>query len=334
MEENIMENLHIPPFLRQISILAVVLIFIIGLNFTAPVVAPILLSIFLTAIIVPFLLWLNKKGVPYNIAHLITIIGIIIVGIFIMDLFYITLTQLKGQLPNFSISSSSILAGEANTVIQSIASTIASSGVSNLANIIENGFFVIFATVFLVYETPKTKERLIKAFGKDNPKLNRMLTLVNEFIQYFVIRIRVNLFAAIGISAILFVPFGADFAILWGLLTFILGFIPYVGIILATILPALMAWAKYGIEGALAVIVLFAIVNTIAESFIFPRQTSKGLQLSMYVVFVSLFFWGWILGPIGVFIAVPLTIVVVKYLENFDETRWLAFIMKSGEDDS
>jgi predicted PurR-regulated permease PerM len=161
-----------------------------------------------------------------------------------------------------------------------------------------------------------------------------MLTLVNEFIQYFVIRIKVNLFAAIGISVILFIPFGADFAILWGLLTFILGFIPYVGIMLATILPALMAWAKYGIEGALAVIVLFAIVNTIAESFIFPRQTSKGLQLSMYVVFVSLFFWGWILGPIGVFIAVPLTIVVVKYLENFDETRWLAFLMKSGEDDT
>lgn len=328
------DDLSIPPFLRQISVLAVVIIFIIGLNFTSAIIAPILLSIFLTAIIVPFLMWLNKKGVPYNIAHLITIIGIIIVGIFIIDLFYITLTQLKGQLPDLSISSSSILAGEANTVIQSIASTLASSGVSNLANIIENGFFVILATVFLVYETPKTKERLIKAFGKNNPKLDRMLTLVNEFIQYFVIRIKVNLFAAIGISVILFIPFGADFAILWGLLTFILGFIPYVGIMLATILPALMAWAKYGIEGALAVIVLFAIVNTIAESFIFPPQTSKGLQLSMYVVFVSLFFWGWILGPIGVFIAVPLTIVVVKYLENFDETRWLAFLMKSGEDDT
>jgi predicted PurR-regulated permease PerM len=327
-------DLSIPPFLRQISILAVVIIFIIGLNFTAAIVAPILLSIFLTAIIVPFLLWLNKKGVPYNIAHLITIIGVIVLGIFIIDLFYVTIIQLKGQLPDLSISSSSILAGEANTVIQSIASALASSGVSNLANVVENGFFVIFATVFLVYETPKTKERLTKAFGKENPKLKRMLNLVNEFIQYFVIRIKVNLFAAIGISIILFIPFGADFAILWGLLTFILGFIPYVGIMLATILPALMAWAKYGIEGALAVIVLFAIVNTIAESFIFPRQTSKGLQLSMYVVFVSLFFWGWVLGPIGVFIAVPLTIVVVKYLENFDETRWLAFIMKSGDDDS
>ncbi len=328
------DNLSIPPFLRQISVLAVVIIFIIGLNFTAPIVAPILLSIFLAVIIVPFLMWLNRKGVPYNIAHLITIIGVIILGLFIIDLFYVTIIKLQGQLPNLSISSSSILAGEANTVIQSIASTLASSGVSNLASIIENGFFVLFATVFLVYETPKMKERLIKALGKGNPKLDRMLILIHEFIQYFVIRIRVNLFAAVGISLILFIPFGPDFALLWGLLTFILGFIPYIGIIIATILPALMAWAKYGIEGALAVVVLFAIVNTIAESFIFPRQTSKGLQLSMYVVFVSLFFWGWILGPIGVFIAVPLTIIVVKYLENFDETRWLAFMMKSGEDDN
>ncbi|PKL66667.1 MAG: permease [Methanobacteriales archaeon HGW-Methanobacteriales-1] len=328
------DDLSIPPFLRQISILAIVIIFIMGLNFTAPIVAPILLSIFLAVIIVPFLLWLNKKGVPYNIAHLITIIGVIVLGLFIIDLFYVTIIQLKGQLPNLSISSSSILAGEANTVIQSIASTLASSGVSNLANIIENGFFVLLATVFLVYETPKMKERLIKALGKGNPKLDRILILIHEFIQYFVIRIRVNLFAAVGITIILFIPFGPNFAILWGLLTFILGFIPYIGIIIATILPALMAWAKYGLEGALAVVVLFAIINTIAESFIFPRQTSKGLQLSMYVVFVSLFLWGWILGPIGVFLAVPLTIVVVKYLENFEETRWLAFIMKSGEDDT
>lgn len=72
-------------------------------------------------------------------------------------------------------------------------------------------------------------------------------------------------------------------------------------------------------------------MNTLAENYILPRQAGKGLQLSVYVVFVSLFFWGWILGSVGVFLAIPLTIIVIKYLESFDETRWVALLMKSGD---
>ena len=77
----------------------------------------------------------------------------------------------------------------------------------------------------------------------------------------------------------------------------------------------------------------FVIINTIAESYIFPRLTGKGLQMSVYVVFVSLFVWGWILGPTGFFIGVPLTLIIIRYLENYDETRWLASMMSSGEEE-
>ena len=76
----------------------------------------------------------------------------------------------------------------------------------------------------------------------------------------------------------------------------------------------------------------FIIINTVAESYIFPRMTGKGLQMSVYVVFVSLFVWGWILGPVGFFLGVPLTLIIIKYLENFYETRWLAYIMISNEE--
>ena len=80
--------------------------------------------------------------------------------------------------------------------------------------------------------------------------------------------------------------------------------------------------------------VFFIIINTIAESIIFPRLTGKGLQMSVYVVFVSLFVWGWVLGPTGFLIGVPLTLVVIRYLENFKETQWLASIMSSEEVDT
>ena len=117
------------------------------------------------------------------------------------------------------------------------------------------------------------------------------------------------------------------------MLTFFLGFIPYVGIIIAAIPPVLVAWSKYGIEGAIIMGLFFVIINTVAESIIFPRLTGKGLQMSVYVVFVSLFVWGWVLGPTGFLIGVPLTLIVIRYLENYEETRWLASIMSSTEDE-
>jgi AI-2 transport protein TqsA len=96
----------------------------------------------------------------------------------------------------------------------------------------------------------------------------------------------------------------------------------------------LVAWSKYGIQAALIMGLFFITINTIAESYIFPRLTGKGLQMSVYVVFASLFVWGWILGPVGFFLGVPLTLIIIKYLENFDETRWLALLMASSEEDA
>jgi len=324
------DDLEMPPFLRKIFILTVITIFLIGLKFSAPLIAPILLSMFLTIIIVPLIMWLKNKGIPYKIAHLITIIGSLIIGLLSIGLLYNTLIELKGVIPKISISSSSFLAGQANIILQSLTSAV---NLMNMANFVETGFFVLLATIFLISDAPNFEKRLLKGFKKNSPRLEHMINLVNEFTIYFQIRAKVNLFTAIGISIIV-IPFGIDFALLWGILTFLLGFIPYIGIIIATIPPMLLAWSKYGIQGALAIIILFSIINTIAESFIFPRQASKGLELSMYVVFVSLFFWGWIFGPIGVFIAVPLTIILVKYLENYDESKWLASLMKSSDEDA
>jgi AI-2 transport protein TqsA len=172
---------------------------------------------------------------------------------------------------------------------------------------------------------------LVNSLGADNHTLKELFAMVNTFIKYFLIRAEVNLFYGIGVSAILLV-FDINFAILWGLLTFALGFIPYIGIIIAAVPPVLVAWAKYGIQGAIVMALFFIIINTIAESYIFPKLTGKGLQMSVYVVFVSVFAWGWLLGPIGAFLGVPLSLVIIKYLEHFDETRWLALLMTSGEE--
>lgn len=322
------EDLKTPSYMRQIMVIAVIFVAIIGMKYTSEILGPILLAIFIAIIIYPVLMWLVKKGLSYNQSVLVTLIGTLVLGVAILAFLAVSLAQLVKELPSFTINSSGILAQYGNEIVKFIVTNIP---IENITGLMALGIFLIFAVIFLVYEIPIIKVRLVKGLGADSPTLNKIYDIVDANIKYFVIRAKVNLLYGIGVSAILFI-FDINFAILWGLLTFALGFIPYIGIIIAAIPPVLVAWAKYGIWGAVAMGLFFIIINTIAESYIFPRLTGKGLEMSVFVVFVSLFVWGWILGPTGFLIGVPLTLIVMKYLENYDETRWLALLMGSEEE--
>jgi predicted PurR-regulated permease PerM len=326
--KNVTEEYKIPPFLNQIVIIAVIIIAFIGMKYVAPILGPVLISVFIAILIYPFLMWLKKKGFSYNISILITIMTTFVLGVGLLAILVDSLSQLAAAAPNIKINPDSFLGTYANQITQFLLSNIP---LENIAGFIEISFFLLFAVIFLIYELPYVKSRLVKGFGKDSPTLKHTFDLVGDFIEYFVIRIKVNLFAAVGFLSI-YLLFDINFAVLWGILTFVLGFIPYIGIMLAAIPPILLAWAKYGIWGALGITVLFVIINTIAESYIFPKLTGKGLQISVYIVFISLFIWGWLMGLIGMFLAVPLTIVVIKYLDNFKETHWLALLMTTGDE--
>jgi AI-2 transport protein TqsA len=323
------EEYKIPPFLHQIVIIAVIILAFIGMKYIAPILGPVLISIFIAVLIYPFLMWLKKKGFSYNISILITLVATFVLGAGLLAVVVDSLSQLAAAASTITIDPDSFLATYANQIIQFLFTNIP---LENIAGMVEIGFFLLFAIIFLIYELPYVKSRLVKGFGENSPSLKNTLDLIGEFIEYFVIRIKVNLFAAVGFLAV-FLLFDINFAILWGILTFVLGFIPYIGIMLAAIPPILIAWAKYGIWGALGITVLFVIINTIAESYVFPKLTGKGLQISVYVVFVSLFIWGWLLGFAGMFLAVPLTLVVIKYLENFEETHWLALLMTTEDEE-
>ena len=324
-------DLKTQPYTRHIMLIAFIFLAIIGLKYSSEILGPILLSIFISIIIYPLLMWFKKKGLSYNQSVIVTLVGTLIAGFAILWFLMVSLVQLVKELPDFTINSSGILAEYGNEIIKFIVTNIP---LGNIAGLIATGTFMLFAIIFLVYELPLIKVRLVNGLGADSPTLIKIFDIVEANITYFIIRAKVNLIYGIGVSAILFV-FDINFAVLWGLLTFALGFIPYLGIIIAAIPPVLVAWAKYGIWGAIIMGLFFVIINTVAESYIFPRLTGKGLQMSVFVVFVSLFVWGWILGPTGFLIGVPLTLIVIKYLENYDETRWLALLMTSEaeEDD-
>jgi len=120
---------------------------------------------------------------------------------------------------------------------------------------------------------------------------------------------------------------GVDYLVLWALLAFLLNFIPNIGSIIAAIPAVLLSFVQFGFTGAGITALGFFIVNIVMGNIIEPRYMGKGLGLSTLVVFLSLLFWGWVLGPVGMLLSIPLTMIVKLALEANQETRWIGVLL-------
>ena len=126
---------------------------------------------------------------------------------------------------------------------------------------------------------------------------------------------------------------GIDLAPLWGVMFFLLSFIPGVGFLLAVIPPVLLALLEFDITRAIMVFFGCFLVDNIVDKGIKPKFMQEGLDLSILVIFLSVIFWSWVLGPTGAILSVPLTMMVKKVvLESFEETKGLAILLGTGND--
>ncbi|RPI35391.1 MAG: AI-2E family transporter, partial [Methanoregulaceae archaeon] len=186
---------------------------------------------------------------------------------------------------------------------------------------------IFLTTLFLLFEAKGFSQKLQIIIGELRPgELNRFIALAEKNVEYIIIRTQVNLAMGIG-TAIILALIGVKYAILWGFVAFLLGFIVNIGFWIAVVPPMLLAWFDLGPVPALLVLAGSGLVDTLAEYILFPQLAARGLELSTAVVFFSLFFWGWILGGIGILLAVPLTLFVQMMCELFDETRWIGYLL-------
>ena len=118
-----------------------------------------------------------------------------------------------------------------------------------------------------------------------------------------------------------------DFPLLWGILTFFLSFVPYIGLVLAITPAVVLGLAEFGLTRAVIVIVGVVLINLLVENVLSPMMMGRGLNLSPTTVFLSFIFWAWLLGGPGAFLAVPITLFVISMLDTFPETKWLASLM-------
>ena len=159
-----------------------------------------------------------------------------------------------------------------------------------------------------------------------------MAALTEDVRKYMTVLTGVNFLVGLG-DTVFLMFLGVDYAVLWGLLAWFMGYIPSIGFMIALIPPVLMAYAQYGLQTALIVLIGYIVINGGVQNFYQPKVMGNRLRISPVVVFVGLFIWGYLLGGIGAILAVPMTLLVLIIMENFEGTRPLAVLMRyTGEE--
>ncbi|MDY9925333.1 AI-2E family transporter [Methanosarcina sp.] len=316
----------------------------LGMRAISDILLPVFFALFAFLIFSPLVHWLMKKGVPGKVSVLLVILLFIFVFVGTAILFASSLLQLSGRMPSYENQLQSVLNSvstylpEAGVSLESILSDIAAfafrvsgSIVTGALNAGSTIVLIFITTTFLLLDAAGAPEKVQREVEDQPVHLSRFTELSRTVVNYMLLRTETNLVGGIGVAILLFIG-GIDFAILWGLLFFIFGYIPYLGFYLAAVPPILLGLFEYGPIGAVGVLVAITVVNMLVENIIFPSLAGKGLKLSPTIVFLSLFYWSYVLGTAGALIAVPLTLVVKIILESTEGTRLMAKLMESSGD--
>jgi predicted PurR-regulated permease PerM len=318
-----------------VIILAGFVIILAGLKAGASILGPVLLAVFFAVLFGMISRWLERKGAPRWVAILAAIVLFLIVLAAFFLLVVSSFVRLIAQMPTYQSSIEQTLTAVFSGIgipmpslgtFVSLVSQYSLDALSGLVSGITAVALIVIATLFLLVEANSFSAK-IEAMLADNPTvLGYFTSLGQKIVSYIIIRTEVNMVTGFGIGLII-AAVGVEYAVFWGFLAFALSFIPYIGFALAVIPPVLIAWSEIGLAQAAVILVGATIINLFAENILFPGAAGRGLKVSPAVVFISIVLWGYILGGIGVLLAVPLTLALIMFLEYFDETRTLAMLL-------
>lgn len=325
-----------------ILVLAACVIVIAGMRAAAALLVPFLLSAFLAVVFAPVLNWLIARKIPTALALVIVILGILLLGLIIGAVVGTSVNDFMDKLPEYQSRLETLTASVVlwldrfginiadhmvleNFNLGSVMSMVGKL-LSGLGNMLANAFMIILTVIFILLEASFIPDKLRAAFGKRENGFPGLREWLDSVKQYMFIKTWISLATGICVGLGLWI-IGVDFPVLWGLLAFILNYIPNIGSIIAAVPAILLTIVQLGPVEALIVGAVYIFVNAVFGNVVEPKFMGKGLGLSTLVVFVSLVFWGWVLGPVGMLLSVPLTVTVKIALHSSKDTEWLAILL-------
>ncbi len=325
--------------------LAAAVVVIAGLRAAQSLVVPFMLALFLAIIAAPAVKWLRGKRVPPAVAVLAVVILMLsvltVVGVVLgnsVNRFVAAIPQyqermdalvesIPGVLDRFEID---VNEADFQDVVKpgSVMGWVG-TGLKGLASILSNTLMIALIVVFMLLEGVWVPTKIRVAFGEDSDAVQQLGLAAYQIQRYLAMKTIISLTTG-GLVAIWTAVLGLDFALVWGLLAFLLNFVPTIGSLIAGVPAVLMALVQHGPGTALAVALGFLVINILFGNLLEPNIMGRTLGLSTLVVFLSLVFWGWVLGTVGMLLSVPLTMIIKIILESNESTRPIAIMLDNG----
>jgi AI-2 transport protein TqsA len=320
-----MQQIGFTPAARFLLVAGAFVVVVAGLKSASNLVTPFLLAIFIAVLVVPPMQAMRRWGLPTWAAMLIVIGTLAALSAGIVALFTGSLNAFNANLPDYQVRLRSLIGEFVNWLDaegvpvsrQALNSLVdparifgfAGDLVRGLGGILTNTFLILLTVIFILFEANSLPSKLRVVLHSPDVSLARLAEVMRTINRYMFIKACTSLVTGLVIWA--WLKFlGVDFPAMWGMVAFLLNFVPTIGSIIAAVPAVLLALVQLGLETALFATAGFMMVNVAMGNMIEPRVMGKGLGLSTLVVFLSLVFWGWVLGPAGMFLSVPLTMAL------------------------
>jgi AI-2 transport protein TqsA len=322
---------------------AAIFVILFGIRASASIINPILLAAVITITVLPIPSMLTRRGVPGWLGLVLSILLVVLIlGLVIFTVFF-SVTKLSTELPVYLAEGAEQAAQDLsaaenptlNIQIEQVTKSIgpfAQGVLSAILNILVTfgmALFIFFFMISAAIALP-TPSRL--GLDPNSSTIGRISDLTEDIRKYMTVLTGINFLVGLGDTIFLMIM-GVPYALLWGLLAWFMGYIPSIGFMIALIPPVLLAYAMYGLPTALIVLVGYILINGGIQNFVQPKIMGESLKVSPLIIFIGLFIWGYLLGGIGAILAVPMTMLVIIIMENFDGTRPIAVLMRyTGEE--
>ncbi len=333
---------------RYLLTAASAVIVIAGLRAGASLVLPILLAGFLTVLSLPLLRWLRERGAPVFLAVLVTVLAVVAILSVFGLLVSVALADAGAAAPGYLeqlqqrasqardslrdspiadyISTEQLDPASAIDVVTRTFGGLIRGTVVGVATMFSYIGLVMLALVFMLAEACGFGSKVQAITQTEDMNLRQFSQIAEEMQHYLGIKTAVS--AATGFLIFLWTWLaGIDFPLFWALLAFVLNFIPTIGSIIAGAPAVLLAFVQGGVGLAGVVALGFVAVNVVFGHLVEPRLMGIRFRLSTLVVFMSLLFWGFVWGPLGMLLSVPLTRSILIVLEHTGDHHWVTILL-------
>lgn len=322
--------------------IAALIIIMAGVVYAKSIITPFLLALFISIICAQPMSWLEKKGMPKWLALLVVILGLILLFSGFSFLMGRTLSSFSNNYTKyestFSDMSNSFIQylAEKGIIIppDKVASIIqpakilefTADAVNELFRVVGHTFLIFLIILFTLMEVGSFPIKAKAMLSGSDYSVTYFSTIIQNIRHDLWIKSLICLTVGILIYISLLI-IGIDYPLLWAIIAGLLSYIPHIGSLIAAIPAVLFASVQLGLGGALWTLGAFMVIYNVIGNFFEPRIMGKGLSLSTLIVFLSLLFWGFLLGTVGMFLSVPITMTIKIILEHNEKTKWLAILL-------